>query len=142
MSQRQSGAVSDTEPPSSQRQPQKQQQQPQDQQTKPQDQQQQHEKHVKRSDSGQVESSSPRQDSNKEQGEEEVQQPREGRSLVRALLSAAMHSRAAYGYAMKAGHLTSLMSYALMHTVHSIRHPPLALPTLQGGLSSSCPSAI
>ncbi|KAK9824447.1 hypothetical protein WJX72_010311 [[Myrmecia] bisecta] len=37
--------------------------------------------------------------------------------LSRELLCAAMHSRAAYGYAMKAGHLASIYSFAVMQTV-------------------------
>ena len=42
-------------------------------------------------------------------------------SLVRELLCAAIHSRAAYGYAMAAGHMSNLVNFALMHTVHQIR---------------------
>lgn len=42
-------------------------------------------------------------------------------SLVRELLCAAIHSRAAYGYAMAAGHMSNLLNFALMHTVHQIR---------------------
>ena len=49
--------------------------------------------------------------------EAQEQQP----SLVRELLCAAIHSRAAYGYAMAAGHMSTLLSFALMHTVHQIR---------------------
>ncbi len=42
---------------------------------------------------------------------------REEPSLVRQVLCAAVHSRAAYGYAMAAGHMSSLLKFALMHTV-------------------------
>ncbi len=42
-------------------------------------------------------------------------------TLVRELLCAAIHSRAAYGYAMAAGHMSTLLNFALMHTVHQIR---------------------
>ena len=43
-------------------------------------------------------------------------------SNVRAadLVTAALHARAAYGYAAAAGHLASLSSYALMHTVRAV----------------------
>lgn len=51
-------------------------------------------------------------------GESEEQRP----SLVRELLCAAIHSRAAYGYAMAAGHMSTLVNFALMHTVHQIRY--------------------
>ena len=37
------------------------------------------------------------------------------------LLRAAIHSRAAYGYAMQAGHVSSVLNFALMHAVHSFR---------------------
>ena len=43
-------------------------------------------------------------------------------TLVRELLCAAIHSRAAYGYAMAAGHMSNLLNFALMHTVHQIRY--------------------
>lgn len=36
------------------------------------------------------------------------------------LVTAALHARAAYGYAAAAGHLASLSSYALMHTVRAV----------------------
>ena len=49
-------------------------------------------------------------------------------SLVRELLCAAIHSRAAYGYAMAAGHMSTLLNFALMHTVHQIRCVPPPLP--------------
>ncbi|BDA50637.1 probable Sn1-specific diacylglycerol lipase alpha at N-terminal half [Coccomyxa sp. Obi] len=39
-------------------------------------------------------------------------------SLLQVLLCGAMHSRAAYGYAMAAGHLSSLLNFALLQTVH------------------------
>ncbi len=42
-------------------------------------------------------------------------------NLLQALLCAGMHSRAAYGYAMAAGHLSSLLNFALLQTV---RNPP------------------
>ncbi|KAK9827419.1 hypothetical protein WJX74_000870 [Apatococcus lobatus] len=45
---------------------------------------------------------------------------REEPSLVRQLLCAAVHSRAAYGYAMAAGHMSSLLKFALMYTVHNL----------------------
>ena len=38
-------------------------------------------------------------------------------ALVRDLMCAAVHSRAAYGYAMQAGHISSLLSFALLQTV-------------------------
>lgn len=38
-------------------------------------------------------------------------------SLLQVLLCGAMHSRAAYGYAMAAGHLSSLLNFALLQTV-------------------------
>ena len=38
-------------------------------------------------------------------------------NLLQALLCAGMHSRAAYGYAMAAGHLSSLLNFALLQTV-------------------------
>ena len=41
--------------------------------------------------------------------------------LVLELLRAAIHSRAAYGYAMQAGHVSSVLNFALMHAVHSFR---------------------
>jgi len=41
-------------------------------------------------------------------------------SLLQALLCGAMHSRAAYGYAMAAGHLSSLLNFALLQTVGSL----------------------
>ena len=40
-------------------------------------------------------------------------------TLVRDLMCAAVHSRAAYGYAMQAGHISSLLSFALLQTVSS-----------------------
>ncbi|KAA6423739.1 MAG: hypothetical protein FRX49_06310, partial [Trebouxia sp. A1-2] len=48
--------------------------------------------------------------------EDDEQRP----TLVRELLCAAIHSRAAYGYAMAAGHMSNLLNFALMHTVHQI----------------------
>ena len=33
------------------------------------------------------------------------------------LLTAAVHARAAYGYAMAAGHLASISKFAMLHTV-------------------------
>lgn len=50
--------------------------------------------------------------------EDDEQRP----TLVRELLCAAIHSRAAYGYAMAAGHMSNLLNFALMHTVHQIRY--------------------
>ena len=38
-------------------------------------------------------------------------------SLVRQLVCAAVHSKAAYGHAMAAGHLSSLYNFALLQTV-------------------------
>ena len=93
------------------------------------------------------------------QAEQQQQGAQADAGLVRQLLAAAMHSRAAYGYAMQvsfcplqaliipainqatlylhapavaaamssscgvmqAGHLTSVMNFALLHTVHSFR---------------------
>lgn len=40
-----------------------------------------------------------------------VVHPTTGRTLLQDLLCAAMHSRAAYGYAMAAGHISSVSSY-------------------------------
>mmetsp|Transcript_1514 Transcript_1514/g.4497 ORF Transcript_1514/g.4497 Transcript_1514/m.4497 type:complete len:838 (-) Transcript_1514:371-2884(-) len=48
------------------------------------------------------------------------QSPCRDTSLLKTLLAAAMHSRAAYGYAMQAGHLNSVFNYALLHTVHAL----------------------
>jgi len=50
--------------------------------------------------------------------EDDEQRP----TLVRELLCAAIHSRAAYGYAMAAGHMSNLLNFALLHTVHQIRY--------------------
>ena len=50
--------------------------------------------------------------------EDDEQRP----TLVQELLCAAIHSRAAYGYAMAAGHMSNLLNFALMHTVHQIRY--------------------
>ena len=44
-------------------------------------------------------------------------------SLIRDLMCAAVHSRAAYGYAMAAGHLTSLYNFALLQTVRHLGKP-------------------
>ena len=38
-------------------------------------------------------------------------------------MCAAVHSRAAYGYAMAAGHLASLYNFALLQTVRSLGQP-------------------
>lgn len=62
-----------------------------------------------------TESSVPAQDAEQQQGQGPDQ------VLVHDLLRAAIHSRAAYGYAMQAGHVASVLSFALMHTVHSLR---------------------
>ena len=35
------------------------------------------------------------------------------------LLTAAVHARAAYGYAMAAGHLSSISKFAMLHTVRA-----------------------
>ena len=40
-------------------------------------------------------------------------------NLLQDLLTAAIHSRAAYGYAMAAGHLSSLLNFALMQTARA-----------------------
>lgn len=44
------------------------------------------------------------------------------------LLTAAVHARAAYGYAMAAGHLSSISKFAMLHTVlaHS-KAPPCSV---------------
>ena len=42
-------------------------------------------------------------------------------TLLQDLLCGAMHSRAAYGYAMAAGHLSSLLNFALLQTVRACR---------------------
>lgn len=55
------------------------------------------------------------------QDAEQTDRPEPDKVLVQDLLLAAIHSRAAYGYAMQAGHVASVMSFALMHTVHSLR---------------------
>lgn len=49
-------------------------------------------------------------------------------NLLQALLCAGMHSRAAYGYAMAAGHLSSLLNFALLQTVR--RLAPAQYPLL------------
>jgi len=41
-------------------------------------------------------------------------------TLLQDLLCAAMHSRAAYGFAMAAGHITSVTSYIKLHTVQPL----------------------
>ncbi len=43
------------------------------------------------------------------------------------LLTAAVHARAAYGYAMAAGHLSSISKFAMLHTVRA-RSQALPLP--------------
>ena len=62
---------------------------------------------------------------------------REEPSLVRQLLCAAVHSRAAYGYAMAAGHMSSLLKFALMYTV-SLQYPLLGLMQLILMASFTC----
>lgn len=54
----------------------------------------------------------------------------ESQALARELMCAAVHSRAAYGHAMAAGHLASLLDFALLQTVHQLRFDPV------GGASS------
>lgn len=54
-------------------------------------------------------------------GDQLPEQDQQRPSLARELLCAAIHSRAAYGYAMQAGHMSNLLNFALMHTVHQIR---------------------
>lgn len=51
------------------------------------------------------------------------------------LMTAALHSRAAYGYAAAAGHLASLSSYAMMHTVRAVEFDAA------GGASAAANSA-
>jgi hypothetical protein len=51
------------------------------------------------------------------QDEEEGEAQSLHMNLLQALLCAGMHSRAAYGYAMAAGHLSSLLNFALLQTV-------------------------
>jgi len=51
------------------------------------------------------------------------------------LVAAALHARAAYGYAAAAGHLVSLSSYALMHTVKAVEFDAA------GGASAAANSA-
>lgn len=46
--------------------------------------------------------------------------PEDMGALIRRLTCAAMHSRAAYGYAMAAGHLSSLLNFALLQTVSAV----------------------
>lgn len=41
-------------------------------------------------------------------------------SLVRQLVCSAVHSKAAYGHAMAAGHLSSLYNFALLQTVSTL----------------------
>ena len=61
-------------------------------------------------------------------------------TLLQDLLCAAMHSRAAYGYAMAAGHLSSLLNFALLQTVRfcssfdSRTHPMLTAHGQPGAL--------
>ena len=52
-------------------------------------------------------------------------------TLLQDLLAGAMHSRAAYGYAMAAGHLSSLLNFALLQTVRGWWLKPLAKETLK-----------
>ena len=40
---------------------------------------------------------------------------------VQDMLCAAMHARAAYGYPMAAGHVSSVMSYVKLQTVQQLR---------------------
>jgi hypothetical protein len=40
---------------------------------------------------------------------------------VRLMLNAAIHSRAAYGYAMAAGHISSLLNFARLVTINQLR---------------------
>ena len=40
------------------------------------------------------------------------------------LLTAAVHARAAYGYAMAAGHLSSISKFAMLHTVRACSQAP------------------
>ncbi len=51
------------------------------------------------------------------QDEEEGEAQSLHMNLLQPLLCAGMHSRAAYGYAMAAGHLSSLLNFALLQTV-------------------------
>ena len=53
--------------------------------------------------------------------QEKAPGPTPSGGLVLELLRAALHSRAAYGYAMQAGHVSSVLNFALMHAVHSFR---------------------
>lgn len=53
------------------------------------------------------------------QDEEEGEAQSLHMNLLQALLCAGVHSRAAYGYAMAAGHLSSLLNFALLQTVGS-----------------------
>jgi hypothetical protein len=55
---------------------------------------------------------------NKEESKEEVQVGTA--TLLQDLLCAAMHSRAAYGFAMAAGHITSVTSYIKLQTVQPL----------------------
>jgi len=57
--------------------------------------------------------------------------------LVLELLRAAIHSRAAYGYAMQAGHVSSVLNFALMHAVHSFRCGCEVFRPLMHGLTTA-----
>ena len=57
--------------------------------------------------------------------------------LVLELLRAALHSRAAYGYAMQAGHVSSVLNFALMHAVHFFRCGSLCLCLTEAQVSAA-----
>jgi len=54
-------------------------------------------------------------------------------SLLADLLAAAVHARAAYGYAMAAGHLSSIAKFAMLHTARRPRRGLGGRPCLRAG---------
>eukprot|EP00884_Botryococcus_braunii_P013087 jgi/Botrbrau1/2177/Bobra.101_2s0015.1 len=48
----------------------------------------------------------------------------ENKQLLEDLVYAVIHSRAAYGYAMLAGHMSSIYNYAMLQTVHRLDFSP------------------
>lgn len=71
------------------------------------------------------------------QDDKEADGPALQMNLLQALLCAGMHSRAAYGYAMAAGHLSSLLNFALLQTVSHALFGMICISQCSG-LSCSC----
>jgi len=65
-------------------------------------------------------------------------------SLLADLLAAAVHARAAYGYAMAAGHLSSIAKFAMLHTARRPvpRSGRPALPARLGGRGAALCGAV